>query len=126
MGQSYQDGTVRHGKLDEYAADSPALPGSSQRVLPPMTTSAQAEGAIEGVYTEYKLASPLSTAFAYSRYDYERTAARPTGGLPQATRTASATEWDGAAAMAEAAAPLRPHQRQALGLRLLQCRPLAL
>ena len=34
-----------------------------------MTTSAQAEGAIEGVFTEYKLAAPFDTAFKYSRFD---------------------------------------------------------
>jgi len=97
VGQSYQDGTVRHGKLDEYAADDTST-DAPRGSLPPMTTSAQAEGAIEGVYTEYKLSNPFSTAFKYSRY--EHTAARPRGGLPQAMRTASATEWDGAAAVA--------------------------
>ena len=29
----------------------------------------QAEGAIEGVYTEYKLVAPFDTAFKYSRFD---------------------------------------------------------
>jgi len=33
------------------------------------TTSAQAEGAIEGVWVDYKLASPFSTDFKYSRFD---------------------------------------------------------
>jgi len=33
------------------------------------TTAAQAEGAIEGTWLDYKLASPFSTAFKYSRFD---------------------------------------------------------
>ena len=33
-----------------------------------MMTSAQAEGAIEGVYTDYKLPSTFSTDFKFSRY----------------------------------------------------------
>ena len=98
VGQSYQDGTVRHGKLDAYAADSPAdlaNNSTSERALwlAPMTTSAQAEGAIEGVYTDYKLANVFSTRFKFSRYD--RVAMK----APAAKRTASTSEWDGAAAM---------------------------
>ena len=48
VGQSYRDGTILHGKLDDYAADSPALPNGSQRTLPPMTTSAQESGRAAG------------------------------------------------------------------------------
>ena len=71
VGQSYQDATVRRGKLDEYAADDDVDEASAagSAPLPPMRTSAQAEGAIEGVYTEYQLRNFLSTRFAYSRYD---------------------------------------------------------
>ena len=60
-----------------------------------MTTSAQAEGAIEGVYTDYKLANVFSTRFKFSRY--ERVAKK----VPATSkRTASTSEWDGAASMA--------------------------
>ena len=55
-----------------------------------MTTSAQAEGAIEGVYTDYKLTGQLSTDFAFSRYSRVRQA--PTA---LAMRSASTSEWDG-------------------------------
>ena len=52
-----------------------------------MTTSAQAEGAIDGVYTDYKLKNHLSTDFAFSRYSRVRHA--PTA---LAMRTASTSE----------------------------------
>ena len=94
VGQSYQDATIRHGKLDEYAADAngpAALDGTSQ-ALPPMTTSAQAEGAIEGVHTDYKLESIFSTDFKYSRYHHVRSKA-PAAAAGR--RIASATEREG-------------------------------
>ena len=44
-------------------------------MLPQLTTSAQAEGAIEGVHTDYKLDAPFSTGFAFSTFDRPRAAA---------------------------------------------------
>ncbi len=54
-----------------------------------MTTTAQAEGAIEGVYTDYRLPNPWSTDLAFSRYHCVATP--PSTGR----RTASTSEWDG-------------------------------
>ena len=34
-----------------------------------VTTSAQGEGAIEGVYTDYQITSPFDTNFKYGRFD---------------------------------------------------------
>jgi len=94
IGQSYRNETRRDGKLDEYAADvavrSPQLAGA-RRVLLPMTTSAQAEGAIEGVYTDYKLADPLTTRFKYTRYDRVAQTSSATG---RHQRTSSASDWE--------------------------------
>merc|ERR1712087_390773 len=59
FGQSYDgDDTAVDGKVDKRSGDE-------------TTTEAQAEGAIEGVYTDYKIDStnPFSTAFKYSRFD---------------------------------------------------------
>jgi hypothetical protein len=59
IGQSF-NGEARanpqDGKLDDYTAAE-------------VTTTAQAEGAIEGVYTDYTLSAPFQTAFKYSRFD---------------------------------------------------------
>jgi hypothetical protein len=72
VGQSYRDGRVRNGRLDDYGATSVPNQVSSDGRGPEMWTSAQAEGAIEGVYTDYQLPrNPFSTAFKYSRYDRE-------------------------------------------------------
>ena len=88
VGQSYRDATVRHGKLDEYGISTTPQLANADGMLPPMTTSAQAEGAIEGVPPDYKLPSPWSTDFAFSRYHHVGT--QPS----KATRSASASEWD--------------------------------
>ena len=69
IGQSYRDTVVRHGRLDEYgAAATPELIDSDGNG-PDMTTAAQAEGAIDGVYTDYRLPAPFSVEFPYSRFD---------------------------------------------------------
>ena len=97
VGQSYRDSTVRNGKLDEYAIDqrdgSNLAPQAinSDGILPPMTTSAQAEGAIEGVYTDYKLSTPTSTNFKFSHFDHIPAARMGGKGM----RKASTSEWDG-------------------------------
>jgi len=99
LGQSYQDAAVRNGRLDEYGIEgvvstaNETIPGDG--MLPPMTTSAQAEGAIEGVHSEYKLSNAFSTDFKYSRFDHTPAAhgAALTGSLSK--RSASTSEWDG-------------------------------
>jgi len=94
VGQSFRDSTVRHGKLDEYGITNysvAAEQANADGYLPPMTTSAQAEGAIEGVYTDYKLPTPLSTNFKFSQYARIRAPAQVT----ITKRTASTAEWDG-------------------------------
>jgi hypothetical protein len=65
IGQSFNGesrANPKDGKLDEYS-------GRDRKPLEEVTTTAQAEGAIEGVYTEYTLSSPFQTAFKYSRFD---------------------------------------------------------
>ena len=52
----------------------------------------QAEGAIEGVHTDYQLPNAWSTEFGYSRFS-RATPPTPSGKL--AKRTASTSEWDG-------------------------------
>jgi hypothetical protein len=57
FGQAYDgDGTGVHGKRD--------LDRSAET-----TTAAQAEGAIEGHWTDYKLETPFSTYFKFSRFN---------------------------------------------------------
>ena len=94
VGQSYTSASVRHGKLDVYAIEEGGRAGAATGPLKPMTTSAQAEGAIEGVYTDYKLAGFLNTEFKYSRY------------LRAATVKSGATE-KRAASTSERAEPIR-------------------
>ena len=95
IGQSYHDATVRNGRLDvygidEFGADRRPNDTSSDGLLPSMTTSAQAEGAIDGVYTDYQLASPFSTTFEYSRY--HRDAPPPMS--RRSKRTSKTNEWE--------------------------------
>jgi hypothetical protein len=57
IGQSYDgDGQAVNGKMDDY---------SEAEVI----TEAMAEGAIEGVASEYKMAEKWATAFKYARFD---------------------------------------------------------
>ena len=66
IGQSYDgDDTGIDGAQDDYRN------GGTE-----MSTSAQAEGAIEGTGADYKLASAFATNFKYSRFDAERAAPR--------------------------------------------------
>ena len=46
-----------------------------------MSTSAQAEGAIEGTGADYKVASDFATQFRYSRFDADRAAPRDLSSL---------------------------------------------
>lgn len=97
IGQSYRGGTagVRNGKLDEYGLDNYTTiveKADSDGMLPPMTTSAQAEGAIEGVYTDYQLPEPIATDFKFSSFKRAPRGA-PSGLVTK--RMASTSEWDG-------------------------------
>ena len=77
VGQSYRNDTVRNGKQDEYEVEMSRV--NELGFAPPLTTAAQAEGAIDGVHTDYLLASPFSTKWTFSRFEHERAApaARP-------------------------------------------------
>lgn len=90
IGQSYCDANVRNGKLDEYAINSAPTEADSDGMLPPMTTSAQAEGAIEGVHTDYRLRTCMSTDFKFSQYSRPALAR-----VSKTRRTAFTSEWDG-------------------------------
>ena len=67
IGQSFDgNSTARRGKLDVYPSRSLAAE---------FTTTAWAEGAIEGVANEYAVGTRYATDFKYSRFDARR---RPT------------------------------------------------
>ena len=87
VGQSYRDGSVRDGKQDVYEAEASRV--NELGMAPQLTTSAQAEGAIDGVHTDYRLASPFATNWTFSRFDRRRRSASP---VPQATRTSYSLE----------------------------------
>ena len=114
IGQSYQDDTVRNGKLDEYGVErSDVAHATTDGWLPPMTTSAQAEGAIEGVYTDYKLHADegdgrdasksgvgpkmYTHVFKFSRYKYPKRpkVANVDDKKQQQQRVAFSNEWEG-------------------------------
>ena len=52
-----------------------------------MTTAAQAEGAIEGVYTDYLIQSWFDTKFKFSLFDANLTAAGASLAAPASART---------------------------------------
>jgi len=58
IGQSFdpKHRIAKDGKTDDYSTDE-------------VTTTAQAEGAIQGVYTDYMVAAPFQTTFKYSLFD---------------------------------------------------------
>jgi len=69
IGQSYDgDNEGIDGAVDDYKGDE-------------FTTSAMAEGAIEGMAADYKMASKYDTAFKYSRWGVEKAAPRDTSKL---------------------------------------------
>ena len=70
VGQSYRSVAVRNGKQDTYETEMARI--NELGFAPQMTTAAQAEGAIDGVHTDYKLVSPFSTNFSFSRFDAPR------------------------------------------------------
>jgi len=72
IGQTFDaDSRPLHGNRDSYAR----LPSGK------LTTKAQAEGAIEGNATDYRLSSPFSTHFRFSRFDAVVSAPRDIKGL---------------------------------------------
>ena len=86
LGQIYDDdGMKAVGTMDEYP-----LAGR-------FTTSAQAQGAVEGTIKDYLLDEPFSTAFRFSRFGATRAPARSTQGLrlvPQNAFGAEAGSFD--------------------------------
>ena len=69
IGQGWDgSGKARFGRVDEYPREGT------------MTTSALAEGAIEGSAADYEVATPYETAFRFSRFD-----ARPRSSSPLAS-----------------------------------------
>ena len=79
IGQSFASDMVRSGKVDIY-------PRSGE-----FTTSAMAEGAIEGDAAMYEVASRHATQFAFSRFDAtaHKVAARPLAGAVDASSVES-------------------------------------
>ena len=62
IGQSYDgDGKPRVGRLDKYPP---------RDVNTTFTTTAMAEGAIDGVAADYIVASPFETRFKFASFDY--------------------------------------------------------
>ena len=93
VGQSYRNETVRNGKMDDYDLEISPEKADAEGMLPPFTTSAQAEGAIDGVYSDYRLPHPLMTDFTFSRF--ERAIQAPQVVAKLERRTASSSEYDG-------------------------------
>jgi len=78
VGQSFDGSLIAvSGKQDKYG-DAPEY-----------TTTAQAEGAIEGVFTEYIMPSPFDTNFKYSRFDSKGTVAPRNVTTLSGTKTAA-------------------------------------
>jgi len=68
IGQSFDGSKLTvSGRTDNYGS------AADRSVFKDFTTAAQAEGAIEGVYTDYMTSSPFSTAFKYARFDADKT-----------------------------------------------------
>lgn len=100
IGQSYRNATAPrvNGKHDAYGQATAPGAADADGVMPSMTTSAQAEGAIEGVYTDYRVDavadSGRSTRWKYSRFEWAPV--QPEGQLTS-TRVASTREYEGEA-----------------------------
>jgi hypothetical protein len=91
IGQSYDgDGKAISGRQDNY----------SEAVV---VTEAMAEGAIEGVASDYRVASPFETLFKYSRFDATMATSRPRAMAGKSVATsvpltsATSTELEGVA-----------------------------
>lgn len=84
IGQSFDgSNTPRMGRTDIYP---------DERVAGEFTTTAMAEGALEGDALDYRLAGPFETAFRYSRFD-----APPRHAVPHPTRRPSSADVAGTA-----------------------------
>ena len=81
IGQAFASAEPRHGRVDEYPASGT------------FTTSAMAEGAIDGNAAMYELAGPHATAFAFSRFEAAEVSAVARGAL---AADADAASTDGA------------------------------
>merc|ERR1711920_806063 len=70
-GQSFdRDDLAVDGKVDRFGPEDVEV-----------TTAAQAEGAIEGKYVDYMMATPFATAFKFSRFDANMAAPRSVAAL---------------------------------------------
>lgn len=96
LGQTYDgDGRPLHGKRDRYdVLDDGTLTSERTKAGGYVTTRAKAEGAIEGSSEMYRIRSPFSTNFAYSRFRAREAAARNTSALRRA-RVSSASNVQG-------------------------------
>lgn len=82
IGQSFdpRHRITKDGRLDDYSSAE-------------VTTVAQGEGALEGVYTDYMVDSPLSTSFKFSLFDVAASAALPRiGEYPTVTASTNTDE----------------------------------
>ena len=96
VGQSFAtQGRVRNGKVDRY-------PWAGK-----YTTSAQAEGAIEGTARQYEVASAYATAFAFSRFGLAASTESP-------SPNADATAFFDASSIERISVPERAEQRRRL------------
>ena len=78
IGQSFDGSNVAvSGKHDNYGE------------APEFTTSAQAEGAIEGDYTDYIVSAPFANDFKYARFDARGFVAPRNVSLLSGTKTAA-------------------------------------
>ena len=73
VGQSLNDAAPRYGRTDNY-------PSSGE-----FTTSAMAEGAIEGEAAQYEVSSPHATDYFFSRFDRSRLWVGPSAIATEAT-----------------------------------------
>jgi len=103
IGQSWDgDGRAVDGALDEY----PEQDGAH------FTTSAMAEGAIEGVGSDYEMSSPYGVAFKYSRFGKQGVAARDVSRLTSSLVESPAGSSAGAAGAGAAGASGDRFKRQ--------------
>ncbi len=85
IGQAYDgDSLAVDGKMDDHKASDES------------TTAAQAEGAIEGSWEDYIMASPFETDFKYSRFDATAAPHRDVSRLLGAKKPATAAAVAGA------------------------------
>ena len=90
VGQSFSSMEPRGGKLDVYPEEGE------------YTTSAMAEGAIDGSAASYEVSSPFATAFAFSRFDAPVPVEQlPSSGAATASVDGCVDEYDDPAAALE-------------------------